>query len=60
MRLAQERNEGPEELGKRAKRLASPAFPEEVRENAAIQVQLADLFVAALQDKHIQHEIHRR
>lgn len=36
------------ELGARATKLPTIAFPEEVRENAAIQIQLADLFMDVL------------
>lgn len=48
IKLTQTRKEMTKELGARVTKLLTIAFPEEVRENATIQVQLADLFVDAL------------
>lgn len=33
------------------------AFPGEVRDNPVIQAQLADLYVEAIQDESIQHDV---
>lgn len=40
----------------RTEKLATLAFPEEVKSNAVIQAQLADLYVEALQNGRIRHE----
>lgn len=58
-RFTQVRDEIPGQLGARATKLSALAFPEEVRENAAIQVQLVDLFVDALENKCIRPDIIR-
>lgn len=51
--MKQLRDETPRELEK----LATLAFPEEVRINAIMQAQLADLYVEVLQNEHIWHDI---
>lgn len=38
-------------------KLSTIAFPEEVRENAGIQVQLVDLFVDTLKNEGIGHDM---
>lgn len=37
-------------------KLSTVAFPEEVRENVNIQVQLVDLLVDTLENERIRHE----
>lgn len=39
--------------------MSTLAFSEKVRENAAIQAQLADLFVDALEYEHIKYDLIR-
>lgn len=57
IKLIQTKEETTTELGERATKLSTIAFPEEVRENVTIQVQLADLFVDALGNKPIRHDM---
>lgn len=57
MKLTQTRNETTKGLGARATKLSTIAYPGEVSENAAIQVQLADLLVDALKNECIRHDM---
>lgn len=57
MKLAQAKIETPRELGTRATKLSALAFPEEAKENADIQAQLADLFVNALEKERIRYNV---
>lgn len=57
LKLTQLREETPGELGARAGRLSSLAFPEVVRDNAVMQAQLADLYVEALSDERVRHDV---
>lgn len=57
LKLVQLRNETPGELGTRVEKLATLAFLENVKDNAVMQVQLADLYVEALTDEHIRHNV---
>lgn len=59
MRLTQVRDETPGNLGEGATKLSDLVFPEEVKENAAIQAQLADFFVDVLENERIRHEVIR-
>lgn len=56
MTLAQWKGESPGDLGVRAERLASLAFTNEIRDNAAIQTLLVDLYVEALHNERIRHD----
>lgn len=56
MNLTQAMDKTTRELGARAMKLSTMAFPEEIRENAAIRVQLADLFVNALGNERIRYD----
>lgn len=56
MKLNYASDETPGELVARVTKLSALAFPGKVRENAAIQLQLADLFVDVLANKHIRHD----
>lgn len=47
IKLAQMKGKSPRELGVRVTKLSAFTFPEEIRENVAIQVQLVDLYVEA-------------
>lgn len=57
LKLSQLRDETPGELGARAGKLSSLAFPEVVRDNAVMQAQLADLYVEALSDERVRHDV---
>lgn len=57
LKLTQLRDETPGELGARAGKLSSLAFPEVVRDNAVMQAQLADLYVEALSDERVRHDV---
>lgn len=54
MKLAQMKGESLGELGVKATKLSALDFPEEVRENAAIQ---ADLYEKVLQNEPIRHYV---
>lgn len=56
MKLAQMKGKSPGDLEVKAQKLAALAFPEEIRENIAIQAKLADLYVEALQNEHLWHD----
>lgn len=45
------------DLGTRAERMATLAFPEEVKNNAVMQVQLTDLYVEVLSDERTRHDV---
>lgn len=55
--LAQTMGESLGELGVRAEKLAVLVFPGKVREKAAIQTQLADLYAEALQNERIRGDV---
>lgn len=57
MRFTQARVKTSGELGSRATKLSALTFTEEVRENAAIQVQLPDLSVDSLWNECIRHDV---
>lgn len=57
MKLTQAGDETPGELGAKAMRLSAMAFPEEVKQNAAIQVHLANLFIDALENENNRHDV---
>lgn len=57
MKLAHAKCEFPKELGVRNEELAVLAFQKEVKENAAIRVQLANLYLEALQNECIRHDV---
>lgn len=59
LKLTQLRDEIPRDLGIRVEKLASLAFPEDVRANAVMQAQLADLYVEALSEERICHNVLR-
>lgn len=44
-------------IGGKGDELSTVAFPEELRENAAFQVYLADLYVDALGNERIRHDV---
>lgn len=53
VKLVQLKDETSGELGAKAEKLAPMAFPKEFRNNAAMQAQLADLYVKALQGERV-------
>lgn len=55
--LAQTKGKSLGQLGVRTEELAVLAFPGKVREKAAIQTQLADLYVEALQNERIRGDV---
>lgn len=57
MKLDQVKDDTPGELGTKAIRLSALDFPEEVRENAAIQAELVDLYVNVLKNACISQRI---
>lgn len=57
MKLTQAWDETPGDLGARAKKLSVLVSPVEVKENAAIQTQLADLFIDELGNECIRHDV---
>lgn len=57
LKLSQQKDETPGELGTRLEKLVSLAFPEDVRNNSAMQAQLADSYAEALGDKRIHHNV---
>lgn len=57
MKLSQAKDEIPEELGTRATKLSALTFLEEAKENVAIRVHLADLYVDALINERIRHGV---
>lgn len=59
MKVTQAKDEIPEELRTRATKLSALAFHEEAKENVAIQVHLADLYVDELVNKRIRHDLIR-
>lgn len=50
-------DETPENLQDIATKLSSLAIPDEVKENASIQAQLANLFTDALKNERIRHDV---
>lgn len=56
-KLVQIRVKTPGELGIRAEKISTLAFPGELRHNSVIQSQLAYLYVEALQNERIQHDV---
>lgn len=56
LKMTQLRDETTGELGARAEKLSSVAFPD-VKNNAVMQAQLADLYVEALSDERIRHDV---
>lgn len=50
-------DETPGELGQNRVEEEIIITPEEVRENAAIQNQMADLFVDVMENEHIRHDV---
>lgn len=57
MSSMESRDEMTRELGSRTMKLSTIAFLEEAKENAAIQVQLADLLVDVLENECIRHNM---
>lgn len=57
MKLTQMKGESPGDLGVKAEKLATLAFTQEIRDNSAIQDQLVDLYVEALHNKRIRHDV---
>lgn len=57
MKLVQIRGKTLGKLGVRAKKMPTLAFPGEVRDNTAIQAQLVDLYIEALQNEYIRHDV---
>lgn len=57
LKMTQLRDETPGELRARAEKLSSVAFPDVVKNNGVMQAQLADLYVEALSDEHIHHDV---
>lgn len=57
LKMAQLKDETPGELGTRAEKLFLLTFPEEVKHNTIMQAQLADLYIEALSDGHIHHNV---
>lgn len=57
IKLVQLRDKNPWGLGVKAEKLAILSFPEEVRNYAIMQAQVADLYVEALQNEHIWHDV---
>lgn len=53
----QVKDETRRELGARATKLSTIALPGEIRDNAAIQMQLPDLYVDASENERIRHDV---
>lgn len=57
MKLVHLRNKTTGELGVRSENLATLDFPEELTNNAVMQAQLAELYIEALQNECIRHDV---